>query len=205
MVVSADMWWGSSCVPTGVPLTLDARYNSETQRGLEISGALQGPGCGVACGEYFHLMMFMASFNLTVPRMPDRGCRFTSSPVVDFVGRIEGETGYGGSLDDPAVRLDLSLMQVIYSGAYEIGKRINYLPDRIDFEAVDDWETYYVPDRLRIPSLTWELNRTRPVQIDIWVNFYMYVEGTGRIGFVGELVNPFKFDVPQWSIFATDV
>ena len=64
-----------------------------------------------------------------------------------------------------------------------------------------DWGTYLIPAVLTVPTFSWRLDRTRPLQIDIEVRFRMYLEGTGAIHFHG---NPFIFDVTQWSIWAED-
>jgi hypothetical protein len=206
-MVTADMYWGSSDIPSGVPQDLIVNYNAATGRGLEIGGKVTGPGCGDwSCGDRWATLTFLGRFYLGTDRMPDRGCRFTSAPQVLFLeSYLYGYAGASSGWDNSSAKCGLRLRQNVYSGGYLLGMREQSFPRIIDMTVEDFYERYAMPASLQIPSITWELDRSRTLQIDIEVRFTIYVEGDGTIGFDGVGTrNKFVFDVPQWAIYATD-
>jgi hypothetical protein len=207
-MVSVQMYWGSSWIPSGIPFGLNVEYNPTTGRGLQVSGEVVGPGCGDwSCGQYWVNLTYMGSFHLSTSRMPERGCVFNSSPEVHFSGSLVGETEEGSNaigfvFDDSSAKCGVRIRQRIYSGVYQIGMRTLALQRVINIDDDNhEIEIYDMPAVLTVPTFSWILNRTRHLQIDIEVRFRMYLEGTGSIRFSG---NPFIFNVTQWSIWAED-
>jgi hypothetical protein len=112
---------------------------------------------------------------------------------------------WGTGWDESSAKCGVRLRQYVYSGGSLLGMREESLPQVIDMTAEDFRQDYTMPASIQIPAYTWQLDRTRTLQIDVEVRFRMNVEGDGVIGFDGIGTRTrFVFDVPQWAIISTD-
>jgi len=202
-MTDVQMYWGSSDIPSGIPAyDLYTAYTTNG-RGLNITGFQVGPGCDCGCSDRWCTLTFLARFYLSTSRMPELGITYTSTPYVDFSGGFYGETGFASCADDPSAIIGVRVSQYVYQGGTMIATRRTSMPRRIALEDEDVIDSYDMPPRVYIPSYTWNLNRSRTLEIDIEVRFLMYLEGDGEIRFHGMNTQPFTFDIPQWMLFCS--
>lgn len=210
-MATARMWWGVMYYwPPPPGLTVDWAASGI---GLEISGAVQGPGCGwFECSEYWYSLRFLSQYFLGVDRMPDEGCIYSSAPYVrypwfGYQSSINLSTGGRAIFDEPSAGCWVTAGQQVYEGSQRIGgtsivDEIWHIDGNAHHTAI-----VQVPSRLEIPPFSFTLNRSQNLQIDIEVVWTFRLEGSSEVEFErsGPPPGPFEFIVPQWDIVSLDV
>lgn len=212
MVSAPMLWTGENFIHRGhIPEYLEVADHSTGTAGLEIGAAAWHNDVGYK----WEVLTISSYFHLGASDMPDEGDVFVSKPVVDFAGHF-GVYGIA--------RLGIRLKQTAYKGAgqsyQKIGERERRMPRIVNSRHGIRWWVYYLPSySIPIPSLSFSLDRAKPLLIDVQVRFTMYFEQTmwgftPTIAFHGDHgpwtpplpdvpasnVPPFKYWIPQWSI-----
>jgi hypothetical protein len=196
---SAEMWWGSSDIPSGCPETVRPSRQGACVR---LYGTVDGPGCGrFSCREEWRNLTFVSRFFLDVGRMPASGVSFRSAPKVHLDGLLWGETVGGALFDKPSAVCGLRLRQYVYAGGTCLGVTETANPKLIDIrDKTNGWQGAELWGPHALPRFSWTLDRTKALEIDVEVRFRTYLEGTGLVRFDPYVGWPLVIDVPQWRI-----
>jgi hypothetical protein len=201
MAATGDVWWAGSSwsSPPEIPTTFG-------YTGLVVSGTVLGPGAGTAAlvlGSRRVELRLLGHYFLDRPRMPAGGSVFLSAPVVTLVGDITATTGGSTWFDDPSALCRLLQRQVLAPGGAiaTASAKTTDLAGAIDTSALFDRQT--MPATIPFTPLTFALDRTVDLIIDLELRFFLDLEGVSSIGFSRFVDSPpFVIGLPQWSIFA---
>jgi hypothetical protein len=173
---------------------------------VNIDGRLNGPGDPTfGLDSIERDLSILWQFFLDVQSMPDEGCTFDSDPVVRFTGDITAYAADTSIFDDPSAECVLRTRQLVLSGARPIAAAPKN-ETIISFRDTDGLDRVFLPPTFRFEPVTFDLDRTDNLEIDLELIFRMYVEGEDSLvmydGWADSI--PVTARVPEFSIDSLD-